>query len=98
MVMAMMTAANTQPAAIHRPPNTIQSTLRINETSDMARLHRDGSHELPLSSRQNKATRSLAAPMRPTPLRTPGCRIFARIADIGFGGRAFRRHHVGHHL
>jgi hypothetical protein len=36
MVMAMMTAAISQPAAIHMPPSAIQRTLSSNETGDMA--------------------------------------------------------------
>ena len=35
MVIAMITAAIIQPAAIHRPPKTIQSTLSSSERGDM---------------------------------------------------------------
>ena len=35
MVTAMMRAATTQPAAIHRPPNRIQSRLSRSERGDM---------------------------------------------------------------
>jgi hypothetical protein len=35
MVIAMTTAAIIQPAAIHRPPNTIQNRLRSKETGDI---------------------------------------------------------------
>jgi hypothetical protein len=34
MVMAMMTAARSQPAAIHAPPNRIHATLSNNESTD----------------------------------------------------------------
>jgi hypothetical protein len=36
--MAMMTAATTQPAAIQKPPKTIQSTFRRMETGGMLLL------------------------------------------------------------
>jgi hypothetical protein len=35
MVMAMMRAAIIQPAAIHRPPNTIHNRFRSKERGDM---------------------------------------------------------------
>src|SRR5262249_23747121 len=35
IVIAMMTAAISQHTAIHRPPNTIQKTLRIRDRADM---------------------------------------------------------------
>jgi hypothetical protein len=36
MVIAMTTAAITQPSAIHKPPKTIQSRLRRREMRDIA--------------------------------------------------------------
>jgi hypothetical protein len=44
MVIAMITAARSQPAAIHSPPNTIQRTFRTRLVGDMSapefsRLH-----------------------------------------------------------
>src|SRR5512140_3487040 len=42
MVIAMMTAAISQPAAIHRPPKAIHSTLSSSANSDIANsLRRD---------------------------------------------------------
>ena len=38
MVIAMTTAAIIQPAAIHRPPNTIHSRFRSKETGDITRV------------------------------------------------------------
>src|SRR5579872_6870715 len=35
MVIAMMSAATTQPTAIHKPPNRIQSRLSNSETGDI---------------------------------------------------------------
>jgi hypothetical protein len=40
MVIAIMTAAITQPTAIHRPPNTIHSRLSRKETPDIGRYPR----------------------------------------------------------
>ena len=38
MVIAMTTPAIIQPAAIHRPPNTIHIRLRSKETGDITRM------------------------------------------------------------
>ena len=35
IVSAMMKAASTQPAAIHRPPNTIHNMFSRNDTGDI---------------------------------------------------------------
>ena len=42
IVIAMMTAATSQPNAIHAPPSTIQRTFRSSETGDMALLYLAG--------------------------------------------------------
>src|ERR1700676_969291 len=41
IVMAMITAATTQPAAIQKPPKTIQSTFRRMETGGMSLIFGD---------------------------------------------------------
>ena len=38
MVMAMITAATSQPNAIHAPPSTIQTIFRSSETGDMGAI------------------------------------------------------------
>jgi hypothetical protein len=64
IVIAMMTAAISQPNAIHAPPRTIQRTFRSNETGDMAfHLHLAGTRRKPeyaadhIDTNQNRAAR-----------------------------------------
>jgi hypothetical protein len=54
IVIAMTTAAITQPSAIHKPPKTIQSRLRTRETRDIGRSDR-------------RTTRSPALVVQPLP-------------------------------